>query len=89
LDIVNSKIAEFDQRKSSLEDNISLEEFQLDSSNKGSDIYRERLNNLIALRKEQEKYINDAQWYVQYQLDSNKKLNAEQRNGLSNTLDST
>lgn len=89
LELIKEQIDAIKRRSESLEDDLALEEYYLSKYEKTDAQYRQRQANIAKLKKQQADYHNDIIKYIEGQLKSNKKLNAEQRQELETTLVST
>lgn len=89
LEVIMKQVEAYKHRADSLNDNIALEEYYLAKYEETDAQYRQRQANIAALMKQQADYHLQAIRYMENQLKTNKKLNAEQRRELESTLIST
>ncbi|WP_413381234.1 phage tail tape measure protein [Alkalihalobacillus sp. 1P02AB] len=86
MELVNSKVAEFEYQKQSLNDLISLEEYYLSTYKETDATYRQRQSSLANLKKQQADYTQSAIEYMSKELKSNKNLNQAQKAQLKDNI---
>lgn len=86
LEVIQAQIDAYLHKAELLEDNIALEEYYLAKYEETDEAYRQRQANIVKLKQQQADYHKTTISYIEGQLKSNKKLNAEQRKELEKTL---